>query len=142
MARKTETERLPDPLLPLRLQSTEGAQCSDPSQSAQTLPALVRLRCAESAGVWAQPTPGRSGNHCRVTYLGTETRLPSPSSLHCHRWSLKSGWQTVALTQTAQVPLSRSSACRTIPRQVPSRSTSDARRGKVAPSRFGTTEPC
>ena len=61
-----------------------------------------------------------------LTYLGTKARLPSPSSLHCHRWSIKSGWQTVALTQTAQVPLSRSSACRAIPRQVPGRARSDA----------------
>ena len=61
-----------------------------------------------------------------VLHTWRQTRLPSPSSLHCHRWSIKSGWQTVALTQTAQVPLSRSSACRIIPRQVPSRSRSDA----------------
>src|SRR5271165_2694734 len=142
MARKTDTESLTDHLLPLRLHSTGGTQYYGASQSAQTLPAALRLRCAESVGVWAQPTPRRSGNHCRVTYLGTEARLPSPSSLHCHRWSIKSGWQTVALAQTAQVPLSRSSGCRTIPRQVPSRSTSDARRGRVAPARFGTQDTC
>jgi site-specific recombinase XerD len=45
-----------------------------------------------SAGVWAQPTPRRSGNHRCLTYLGTKARLPSPSSLHCHRWSIKSRW--------------------------------------------------
>ena len=61
-----------------------------------------------------------------AVHLGTKARLRSPSSLYCHRWSIKSGWQTVALAQTAQVPLSRWSGCRTIPRQVPSRSTSDA----------------
>src|ERR1700745_930193 len=49
-------------------------------------------------------TQTRSWNHCRVTYLGTEARLPSSSSLHCHRWSITSGWQRVALAQTAQVP--------------------------------------
>ena len=69
---------------------------------------------------------GQSRNHCRVTYLGPKARLPSPSSLHCHRRSIKPGWQTVALAQTAQVPLSRSSACRALPRQVPGRATPDA----------------
>ena len=38
---------------------------------------------------------------CNLIILGTKARLPSPSSLPCHRWSLKSGCQTVALTQTA-----------------------------------------
>src|SRR6201993_1398043 len=62
------------------------------------LPAALRLRRTESAGVWAQPPPRRSRNHRRVTYLGTKARLASPSSLHCHRRRIKSRWQTVALT--------------------------------------------
>ena len=126
MARKANPQSLTDQLLPLRLHSAGRTQFPDINQPTQPLPALVRLRRTESAGVWAQPTPRRSRNHRCTAYLGTEARLPSPSSLHCHRRSIKSGWQTVALTQTAQVPLSRSSACRIIPRQVPSRSRSDA----------------
>src|ERR1700733_7852386 len=54
-------------------------------------------------------TPGRSGNHRCLIYLGTKARLSPPSSLHCHRRRIKPGWQTVALAQTAQVPFSRSS---------------------------------
>src|SRR5215813_13741543 len=96
------------------------------SQPAQTLSALVRLRRTESAGVRTQPTRRRSRNHRCLTYLGTETRLPSPSPLHCYRRSIKSGWQTVALAQTAKVPLSRASGCRAVPRQVPGRARSDA----------------
>src|SRR5258707_6304355 len=138
MVRQTDTESLTDQLLPLRLHSTGGTQFSDASQPAQTLPALVRLRRTESAGVWAQPTPGRSRNHRRLTYLGTKARLPSPSPLHCHRRSVKSRWQTVALAQTAKVPLSRASACRAIPRQVPGRTTPDAGGGRGAPAPFGT----
>src|SRR6201997_4865302 len=68
----------------------------------------------------------RSRNHRCLTYLGTEARLPSPSPLHCYRRSIESGCQRVALAQTAQVPLSRASACRAIPRQVPGRARSDA----------------
>src|SRR4029077_7423794 len=142
MARKANPQSLTDQLLPLRLHSAGRTQFPDINQPTQTLPALVRLRRTESAGVWAQPTPRRSRNHRCTAYLGTKARLPSPSSLHCHRWSLKSGWQTVALTQTAQVPLSRWSACRTIPRHVPRRSRSDACRGRVAPARFGTQHTC
>ena len=113
MARKADTQSLTDHLLPLRLHSAGRTQFLDISQPTQTLPALVRLRRTESAGVWAQPTPRRSRNHRRLTYLGTKARLPSPSSLHCHRRSIKSGWQRVALAQTAQVPLSR---CERLPR--------------------------
>ena len=69
---------------------------------------------------------GDLGNHRCLTYLGTEARLPSPSPLHCYWRSIKSGWQTVALAQTAKVPLSRASSCRAIPRQVPGRARSDA----------------
>jgi hypothetical protein len=75
---------------------------------------------------WAQPTPRRSRNHRCLTYLGPTARLPSPSSLHWHRRSIEPGWQRVALVQTAQVPLSRASACRAIPRQVLGRARSDA----------------
>src|SRR5271157_754492 len=63
-------------------------------------------------------------------------------SLHCHRWSVKSRWQTVALAQTAKVPLSRASACRVIPRQVPGRTTPDAWRARVASARFGAQDTC
>ena len=89
-------------------------------------PLLFECAAQEPAGVWAQPTPGRSGNHRRLAYLGTKARLPSPSSLHCHCRSFKPGSQTVALTQTAQVPLSASSPWRPVPRQVPGRTRSDA----------------
>src|SRR5438105_7754769 len=126
MARQADTESLTDHLLPLRLHSTGGTQFSDASQPAQTLPALVRLRRTESAGVRTQPTRWKSRNHRCLTYLGTEARLPSPSPLHCYRRSIKSGWQTVALAQTAKVPLSRASGCRAVPRQVPGRTRSDA----------------
>src|SRR5438132_7261979 len=88
MARQADTESLTDQLLPLRLHSTGGTQFPDASQPAQTLPALVRLRRTESAGVRTQPTRGQSRNHRCLTYLGTEARLPSPSSLHCHRRSI------------------------------------------------------
>src|ERR1700730_7178038 len=115
MARKTNSASPSGHLLPLRFHSARGAQFPDANQPAQTLPAALRVRRTESAGVWAQPTPGRSGNHRCLTYLGTKARLPSPSSLHCHRRSVKSRWQRVALAQTAQVPLSRASACRAIP---------------------------
>src|SRR6516162_6058876 len=142
MVRQADTESFTDHLLPLRFHSTGGTQCSDTSQPTQTLPAALRLRCAESAGVWAQPTPRRSGSHRRLTYLGTKARFPSPSSLHCYRRSVKSRWQTVALAQTAKVPLSRASACRAIPRQVPGRTTPDAWRGRVASARFGTQNTC
>src|SRR5258708_21957259 len=81
MVRQADTESLTDHLLPLRLHSTGGTQFSDASQPAETLPAFVRLRRTESAGVWAQPTPRRSRNHRCLTYLGTKARLPSPSSL-------------------------------------------------------------
>jgi len=73
-----------------------------------------------------QPTQRRSRNHRCLTYLGTKARLPSPSPLHCYRRSIKSGWQTLALAQTAQVPLSRASGCCAVPRQVPGRARSDA----------------
>jgi hypothetical protein len=126
VARQADTESLTDQLLPLRLHSTGGTQFSDASQPAQTLPALVRLRRTESAGVRTQPTRGQSRNHRCLTYLGTKARLPSPSSLHCYRRSIKSGRQTVALAQTAKVPLSRASGCRAVPRQVPGRARSDA----------------
>src|SRR5438105_1248158 len=56
MARQADTESLTDQLLPLRLHSTGGSQFPDASQPAQTLPALVRLRRTESAGVRTQPT--------------------------------------------------------------------------------------
>ena len=56
-------------------------------------PALVRLRRTESAGDRTQPTQRRSRNHHCLTYLGRKAGLPSPSSLHCHRRSIKSGWQ-------------------------------------------------
>src|ERR1700746_3011381 len=142
MARKTDTQSLTDHLLPLRLHSTSRTSFLGTSQPAQTLLAALRLRRTESAGVWAQPTPRRSRNHRCLTYLGTEARLPSPSSLHCYRWFTKSGWQTVALAQTAKVPLSRASARRAIPRQVPGRTTPDAWRGRVASARFGTQDTC
>src|SRR6516225_3008610 len=142
MVRQADTESFTDHLLPLRFHSTGGTQCSDTSQPTQTLPAALRLRCAESAGVWAQPTPRRPGNHRRLTYLGTKARFPSSSSLHCYRRSVKSRWQTVALAQTAKVPLSRSSGCRAIPRQVPGRATSDASEGRAAPARFETQDAC
>ena len=58
MVRQADTESLTDQLLPLRLHSTGGTQFSDASQPAQTLPALVRLRRTESAGVRTQPTRG------------------------------------------------------------------------------------
>src|SRR4029077_6066427 len=115
---------------------------SDATQPAQTLPALVRLRRTESAGVRTQPTQRRSRNHRCLTYLGTKARLPSPSPLHCYRRSIKSGWQTLALAQTAQVPLSRASGCCAVPRQVPGRTRSDAFRERVAPARFGTQDTC
>src|ERR1700722_732340 len=86
-------------------------------------------------------TPGRSGNHRCLIYLGTKARLSPPSSLHCHRRRIKPGWQTVALAQTAQVPFSRSSAWRPIPRQVPGRATPDAGGGRTEPARFGSPEP-
>src|ERR1700736_1909394 len=145
MVRQADTESLTDQLLPLRLHSTGGTQFPDASQPAQTLSALVRLRRTESAGVRTQPTQRRSRNHRCLTYLGTEARLPSPSPLHCYRRSIKSGWQTVALAQTAKVPLSRASGCRAIPRQVPGRTTPDARCGRVARGRYGTQDardPC
>src|SRR5271165_2364836 len=126
MARQADTQSLTDQLLPLRLHSTGGTPFPDASQPAQTLSALVRLRRTESAGVRTQPTQRRSRNHRCLTYLGTEARLPSPSPLHCDRRSIKSGWQTVALAQTAKVPLSRASGCRAVPRQVPGRARSDA----------------
>src|ERR1700747_1035949 len=142
MARKANTESLTHHLLPLRLHSTSRAKFLGTSQPAQTLPVALRVRRTESAGVWAQPTPRRSRNHRCLTYLGTKARLPSASSLHCHRRSIKSRWQTVALAQTAEVPLSRASACRAIPRQVPGRVTPDALCGRVAPARFGTRDTC
>src|SRR5271166_944938 len=142
MARKADTESFTDHLLPLRFHSAGGTQFLGLSQPAQTLPVALRLRRTKSAGVWAQPTPRRSGNYCCLTYLGTKARLPSPSPLHCHRWSVKSRWQTVALAQTAKVPLSRASACRVIPRQVPGRTTPDAWRARVASARFGAQDTC
>src|SRR3984893_7089253 len=142
MARKTNSASPSGHLLPLRFHSARGAQFPDANQPAQTLPVALRLRRTKSAGVWAQPTPRRSGNYRCLTYLGTKARLPSPSPLHCHRRSVKSRWQTVALAQTAKVPLSRASACRAIPRQVPGRTTPDAWRGRVASARFGTQDTC
>ena len=88
-------------------------------------PLLFECAAQSLPPVWAQPTPGRSGNHRRLTYLGTKARLPSPSSLHCHRRSIKCRWQAVALAQTAKVPLSSSSPWRAIPRQVPGWAASD-----------------
>jgi hypothetical protein len=44
---------------------------------------------------------------------------------------IKSRWQAVALAQTAQVPLSRASGCRAVPRQVPGRATPNARCGRL-----------
>jgi len=52
MVRQADTESFTDHLLPLRFHSAGGTQFSDATQPAQTFPALVRLRCAESAGVW------------------------------------------------------------------------------------------
>src|SRR5260370_11016925 len=63
---------------------------------------------------------------CALPILGMEVELLSPSPLHCYRRSIKSGWQTVALAQTAKVPLSRASGCRAVPRQVSGRARSDA----------------
>jgi hypothetical protein len=50
--------------------------------------------------------PGAISDHCHAAYVGADARLPSTSSLDCHRRSIKSRWQTVALAQTAEVPLS------------------------------------
>lgn len=56
-------------LLPLRFHSARGTQFPDADQPAQTLPALVRLRCAASPPVvWNAKTKKKFSSDDMITY--------------------------------------------------------------------------